>query len=157
MRIAVFADTHGNKSYFKQALTLMRGCDKLVFLGDGLDDTEYFKKATGLPIVAVRGNNDYSTDAPWSETFTASGVKIFCTHGHRYHVKSDLLRLYLAGAEVGANVVLFAHTHRPVVTNENGILMINPGSLGDPRSLLRPSLVLLDVNDGACSGRVVEA
>lgn len=156
MKIAVFADTHGNKNYFKQAAYLMKGCDKIIFLGDGIDDIEYFKGYMDLPVMCVRGNNDYGSDAPLSMTLKEAGTSLFCTHGHKHYVKTDLLRLYLAGAEAGANAVLFAHTHRPLIINENGILLINPGSLGDPRGLVRPSFVILDVNDGLCSPQLVE-
>ena len=43
----------------------------------------------------------------------------------------------------------YGHTHRPVVEEEDGILVINPGSLTFPRQQgRRPSYAVMDVEEG---------
>ena len=45
--------------------------------------------------------------------------------------------------------VIYGHTHRPVVEEEDGILVINPGSLTFPRQQgRRPSYAVMDVEEG---------
>lgn len=58
------------------------------------------------------------------------GVKILLCHGHRYHVKSTLLPLYLAARENGVRLALFGHTHTALLEEKDGITLLNPGSCG---------------------------
>ena len=48
----------------------------------------------------------------------------------------------------GADIVLFGHTHRPVIdTSEEGIIAVNPGSLSYPRQDGRkPSYALMEID-----------
>ena len=41
--------------------------------------------------------------------------------------------LYRVAQERDFDLVFFGHTHRPVVINENGYYIVNPGSLSYPR------------------------
>ena len=50
-----------------------------------------------------------------------------------YNVKYGLADLVRAGQEMQANVVLFGHTHIPMVDYREGMHLMNPGSLGMPR------------------------
>ena len=36
------------------------------------------------------------------------------------------------GKEVGADIVLFGHTHEPFKEEKNGIILMNPGSIAKP-------------------------
>ena len=50
----------------------------------------------------------------------------------------------------GADIVLFGHTHRPVIDTEGEVIAVNPGSLSYPRQEGRkPSyaVMVLDEND----------
>ena len=53
------------------------------------------------------------------------------THGHRYQVKLSPYRAILAVREAGARILLFGHTHRPLVDMRGKTLFLNPGSIGD--------------------------
>jgi len=46
--------------------------------------------------------------------------------------------------EVGANVVLFGHSHVPLCTEERGVLFLNPGSLQLPRGYHQPTYACLE-------------
>ena len=67
---------------------------------------------------------------------------IMCTHGHLYGVKTGLTALSYAADEIGADIVLYGHTHIPDITNYNNKWFINPGSLGRPLSPVRTYCIL---------------
>ena len=62
------------------------------------------------------------------------------------HGKVDnLMRAVWAARECGTQVLLFGHTHRPMVDNDGALLVLNPGAAGDP---LRPTCGLLTIENG---------
>ena len=79
--------------------------------------------------LAVRGNCDFGSTLPPVGDFTAEGVKIFYTHGHLYGVKSGRYTIVCAARERGAQVLLHGHTHNAYTDYEDGLYMMNPGSL----------------------------
>jgi putative phosphoesterase len=42
-------------------------------------------------------------------------------------------------------VVIYGHTHRPLVEKQDGILYVNPGSAVQPRHGYPPSVALLEI------------
>ena len=49
----------------------------------------------------------------------------------------------------GADIVVYGHTHRPVVDRSGGVIAVNPGSLSYPRQDgRRPSYVLMEAEGG---------
>ena len=58
-------------------------------------------------------------------------IKILLTHGHYEHVKFGLERLKLKAKLNEADICIFGHTHERYMMVDQGILFINPGSLGD--------------------------
>lgn len=148
-RIAIISDTHGNGSYLKRAATKMKDCSLLIHLGDGVEQADYFATRLGIPTVCVRGNNDWSPDLPDFSVLVEEGVRIFCTHGHRYRVYSDLLNLSYAAMEKECAVALYGHTHCPNAEWSNGVFLLNPGSLGQTKGLYPISMAILTVDKGA--------
>lgn len=41
------------------------------------------------------------------------------------------------GEELGANIILFGHTHVPLILEEDNIRIMNPGSVSYPRGVDR--------------------
>ena len=142
MKCIVFSDSHGFTSFMDKAINLHKDAEVIFFLGDGLSDAEIvasrFKDKAWL---FVRGNCDYSSvafgaTAEKTSSITLEGKRIVFTHGDLYGVKygeDGLLRL--AESRSG-DIVLFGHTHIPferyVPTEESGIYLFNPGSIGAP-------------------------
>ena len=130
MNIYAFSDTH-NSLMADRFLSLAQAADAIVFCGDGTKTLEDLRAVAACPILAVRGNCDFSGKdvdfAVWE------GHKIMCTHGHNYDVKYSLDTLDRAAAEAGADIVFYGHTHVPDITHLNGRWLINPGSLTRPR------------------------
>lgn len=130
MRILVVSDTHGNYPLLVQVVKAAGPIDLLIHAGDsGKDLTNLTRDFPTLSLVAVAGNCDPFSSLPRERFFSAGGYKIFLTHGDRYRVKGDLLRLSLEAQARKVNVVVFGHTHVPLIHYEQGILFFNPGSL----------------------------
>ena len=105
-----------------------------------------------LPMEGVPGNCDYgSCDQP-ERLIELGGVRILMLHGHTRGVKSDVMRAVWAARECGAQVLLFGHTHRPLVDNDGALLVLNPGAAGDP---LHPTCGILTIENGRADVRTL--
>ena len=55
------------------------------------------------------------------------------THGHMYGVSMGYQRIREEGIERGVDAVMFGHTHRPMLEEDEDLILLNPGSLSYPR------------------------
>lgn len=146
MLVAVVSDTHRHSHVFNQIIELSKDTDMMIHLGDNLEDARELEKSYKGNIISVKGNCDFMNSAP-SERIEIIGEKrIFITHGHKYDVKYDLLRLKYRAIEVEADIVLFGHTHQSLALYEQGIWFINPGSAALPRDSSK-SIAMLEVGN----------
>ena len=129
MRIIVISDSHGFEEGIRQVLNRRRGADLLIFLGDGYRDLEAIRYETNIPVKAVAGNGDFFCNAPLTEQMVLEGKRFFCTHGHMYHVKFGTENLIKAAKEQNTDILLYGHTHIVQNTYEDGMYILNPGSL----------------------------
>ena len=134
MRILVVSDTHGNLMNLRKAVLAQPTAEIIVHLGDGEEEVWSVKKSfPEKTFYQVKGNCDWASALPVESTIlldTPLGrVKIFYTHGHLYGVKSGLYQLVCSAREQKATVVLFGHTHQPLCDYEDGLYLLNPGSL----------------------------
>ena len=128
MRILVCSDSHGRRDRLILALEQQPQAEILVFLGDGAGDADFFAREPGRQAYLVRGNCDFASGGlPLWEEFTVLDKKILCTHGHYSYVKYGLGELLRTGRDRGADLVLFGHTHTPLIHYEDGITLFNPG------------------------------
>ena len=130
MKILVFSDSHSYIDLMEAAIGQEKP-DHVLHLGDYERDYRQIRdKYPGIPMMNVAGNCDFGTDTP--DTFLAkiAGIRIFMTHGHRYYVKSQYLRVVYAAQEENANVLLFGHTHRAECFREKDMWVMNPGAAG---------------------------
>lgn len=135
MKIIVVSDSHGNNKYVLEKLLEMEKPDMLFYLGDYVDDGEIISKALGIESIIVKGNGDYfNRKYKEDELVEIKNKKIFLTHGHKYNVESGLTNLYYKGLELGADIVLFGHTHIPIIEIKEDIIIMNPGSAFIPRT-----------------------
>jgi len=136
-RIIAVSDSHGLIVNLQDAARLALGIDKVdvfIHLGDGAADFEAIRPLLlgyqpDMQLISVRGNCDFSSNAPYLEEVMINGRKIIATHGHLYHVKQGLSRLSYAARERNASVVFFGHTHESLMEEAYGIWMINPGAV----------------------------
>jgi putative phosphoesterase len=148
MDILIFSDSHGDTAGIRQMLRQqIHRPDAIFFLGDGLRDTDQLSPIDPS-LYRVYGNCDWfsAEEAPFEIVMALGGHVIFATHGHLYHAKETEHALLAHAAEVGADIVLFGHTHMPTlkvipagtafasitrgtVTCPHPIYLFNPGSL----------------------------
>ena len=145
MKILVVSDSHGKVDNLIRAVELTHP-DYVLHLGDCQRDLEKLRQTFPmLPMEGVPGNCDYgSCDQP-ERLIELGGVRILMLHGHTRGVKSSPMSALYAAKEYGAQVLLFGHTHRPMVDNDGALLVLNPGAAGDP---LRPTCGLLTIENG---------
>ena len=129
MKVLVISDTHGAANRAFLAHTLSEPVDMIIHLGDGCADAELLREALDVPVMHVAGNCDYGANAPRERVWECDGKRILLTHGDAYRVKSGLDRIRQRAEEIGADAVLFGHTHHAMLENNPGLLLLNPGAL----------------------------
>lgn len=135
-KIAIVSDTHGNWKRAVEEIQKELGITHFVFLGDYARDGEAIAEALEIPAYIVRGNCDNMSDGLAEQNISLGEWKIFICHGDRYGVKSGLQNIYYRGEELGADFVLYGHTHISVYEPGN-VTLINPGSLSERNFLMK--------------------
>lgn len=148
LRVLVVSDNHGSVNRLRYLLQIEGHIDAMVHCGDFEGSEEYIKSMVDCPLYMVKGNNDFFSKLPSEMTFMLGDKRCFLTHGHGYAVGFDRKNIAQAGRERGADIVFFGHSHRPV-TEVDGLLLINPGSLTYPRQEGGcPTYVILEIEEG---------
>jgi putative phosphoesterase len=147
--ILVISDSHGDIAALSAVLKWTKNTvlDAAVFLGDGADDLTVASEQTGFSLSwhRVRGNGDYDSFSPDNIVMeTPSSRKIFLSHGNRLRVREGKRVIADAARRAGAEAALFGHTHIPYCDTVDGIFLLNPGSIGRPRSDSGPSFAILE-------------
>lgn len=131
MKALVISDNHGDRQILEQVVTAWQDkVDLMIHCGDSeIDEADPLMRN----FTCVAGNNDWHLGYQPNQLVTVGGQHFFVTHGHHYRVNFSLTPLMLKGAEAGADVVCYGHTHQLAATTDRGMLLINPGSISLPR------------------------
>ena len=151
MKILVASDSHGNTQALLDAV-FDESPQLILHLGDYERDCD--KLRTVFPQVtvrAVRGNGDHRSHEPEYDEFVTENKRIFMTHGHLYGVKTGLDAVLNAGFQRCADILLYGHTHRAFHQVIDGMLVVNPGSIG----LEAKTYAVLEIEHGAINCRIV--
>ena len=155
MKLLVLSDSHGNIDNMARAVALTQP-RHILHLGDCLRDAwELYTLFPAIPLDTVPGNCDWgSFDTP-ERLLEFDGVRVLMMHGHTRNVKSTPLSAQYAARECGADILLFGHTHRPLVDYDGTLYTMNPGAISDPR---RPTYGLVTIENGKahCATFVLE-
>jgi putative phosphoesterase len=81
----------------------------------------------------------YLANLPLTAERTVDGVRFFLCHAVPSdplftYCRQDLLRWREEVANLGADIILVGHTHLPFELEAGGRLVVNPGSLGQPKN-----------------------
>lgn len=122
--------------------------DRIIHLGDFVSDAKDLESIyTGIPIDYVKGNCDYfESSTPREKILNLSGKRILLTHGHYYNVKDDYYTIGQVGMERAVELVLFGHTHRAYLGYEKDVMLLNPGSISEPRGSGKPSYAIIEID-----------
>jgi putative phosphoesterase len=146
----VLADTHiprraralpeGLSSYLREA-------DLVLHAGDLLQTSVLDELSAYAPILAVRGNVDLpEVDLPETLEFSFGGAKIAMIHDSG---RKEGRRKRLKKRFPEARIVVFGHSHVPFLEDEDGLLLLNPGSPTDRRRQPHHTFALLRAEEGS--------
>jgi len=131
--------------------------DMFLFLGDCIDDFIDFQHIfSEKKFFFVNGNCDFFSSEPSERIVEAAGKKIFMTHGHRFGVKSGHQRVLSEAVARGADICLYGHSHKPHIAFEQGIHLMNPGSISLPRGVKYPSYGVIEIEGDKVNTSIVE-
>lgn len=153
MKVGIISDTHGllRPPVFEH----FDGVEHILHAGD-LGPLDLLAELEAIaPVTIVWGNTDgmeVRARVPETARVTLGGIEAVVTHGHQFGSPTPRR---LAGAHPGAGLVVFGHSHQPVVERIGDTLVVNPGSAG-PRRFSQPvTLVIADVEDGRIEARLI--
>ena len=146
MKLLVFSDSHGNTALMERETALQRP-DMVLHLGDVVRDARTLaRRFPDVPMACVPGNCDaYVPDLPEKRLLEVEGKKLLMTHGHIYHVKSDIGTAVYAAQEARADVLLFGHTHQALCDRQGPLWILNPGSI---RGNFHPTYGVITLENG---------
>lgn len=147
MRVLICSDTHKKHENFIKVIENEGPFDLLIHCGDTEGGEYLISQAAGCHCEMVLGNNDYFSALPREALFQLGGKTVWVVHGHTYYVSLNLETIKEEARLRGADVVMFGHTHRPVIDDSDDVLCINPGSLSYPRQMdHRPTYIILTID-----------
>ena len=133
MKILVLSDSHSSLSFMRRCIEAVKP-DWMIHLGDHYDDAEAMtEEYPDIPMVHVPGNCDRyrcPLDARELLCYPVGGVKMMMTHGHNYGVKMGTGALTAEARRLGAQAVLYGHTHVADCRLETDLWVLNPGTCG---------------------------
>ena len=146
--IGVISDTHGLLR--PEAVTALHGVEMILHAGD-IGKPEILDELNKIaPVTAVRGNNDtgdWARDIPDRQHLEINGVSIYMLH--------DLKEFNSADEAIDADVLIFGHSHKPMIEERDGVVHLNPGSAGPRRFRLPVTVALLNV-EGQVSAEIID-
>ena len=131
-RLIVISDTHGSTKGIEKLLPLIAENDYVIHLGDGAGDMREVMNLYPDKVYLCAGNCDFFSTLPFEGTLDVEQLRIMYCHGHRYGVKRDLEVIAEAAKARGYDIVLYGHTHSALITEIDGVTLINPGTLRYP-------------------------
>ena len=152
----VIADTHiprRARALPESLLSHLEQADLILHAGDLMDPTLLDDLAAHAPVLAVRGSLDLpEAKLPEVLQFEFGGVKVAMIHdsGPKKGRRSRMRRRFPE-----ARVVVFGHSHIPWQEDEDGLLLLNPGSPTDRRRQPVHTFALLRVEDGKVGAEVL--
>lgn len=134
IKIAVISDTHGLIQYISDIFETEGKIDYMIHLGDNYSDIDLIRKEyPDLKIYYIMGNHDMDWMEPKEVLFKIDNLRIYATHGQNMNIKLGTGFLVKRAKEVNADIAMFGHSHIQKCICEDGVILINPGSISEPR------------------------
>ena len=147
MRLGIIADTHGLLR--PEVFDVFSQVDRILHAGD-IGPAELLAELESIaPVTAVYGNcdgMDIRARVPELVQVRIEGFDFLLIHGHQLGAPTPekLNRAY-----PGAEVIIFGHTHRPLLTIVDEVVTVmNPGGAGARRFDLPPSVGIMELEAG---------
>lgn len=147
MRVLIVSDTHRKNDNFFTVVDREKPLDMVIHCGDAEGSEYAIAQAAECQVEIVSGNNDFFSDLPREREFQIGKYKVWLVHGHNYYVSMGNEMLKQEAACKGVDIVMYGHTHRPVIDLEGPVIAVNPGSLTYPRQdNKRPSYIIMELD-----------
>lgn len=147
MRIGLISDTHGRLR--TEVFDRLAGVERILHAGDIGPPDLIAELETIAPVTAVSGNTDgfdVRDRVPRVAELELAGRRVVVVHGDQLGSPTpEALRL----AHPDARVIVYGHTHRPLIDETDGVLVVNPGSAGAARFGIAPSVAILTLGESA--------
>ncbi len=154
VRIGVISDTHGllRPDVFHH----LEGVERILHAGDVGPAELLVELEAVAPVTAVYGNTDdleLRERLQEVERLELGGVRAVLLHGDQLGTPTPE---GLARAYPDADLVVYGHTHRPLIQTVGSTLTLNPGSAGPRRFRLPATLSVLELDDGGPRAQIIE-
>ena len=130
MKYLIISDLHipeRAKEIPKKILEEAKKTDGIICAGDFTSKEVYDKlKSANKNLIAVRGNCD-RLNLPDVTSFEEKGKKIGIIHSHHLG-RGNINAIFELAKSRGFDILIFGHTHKPLIEKKESILLINPGS-----------------------------
>lgn len=147
MKILIVSDTHRSNDNLKKVIKKVGSVAMVIHCGDTEGTEHETVELVGCPVKIVAGNNDFFCDLPRELEFMIGKYKVWLTHGHNYMVSMGNTVIKREARMRDVDIVLYGHTHKPVVEIDNNLFAVNPGSLTYPRQDGgRPSYCIMEID-----------
>jgi hypothetical protein len=147
MRLGIIADTHGLLR--PEVFDIFREVDEILHAGDIGPPDLLLELQAMAPVTAVYGNCDgweLRSRLPAVVRRRIEGLDFVLTHGDQFGTPTPEA-LHRAYPE--AEVIVFGHTHRPLVTTVDLVVTVmNPGGAGRRRFNLPASVGIMELEPG---------
>ncbi len=158
VRIAVISDTHlprGDRVLPSALLDECAAGDLTLHAGDVVAAPVWAELEAYGRVLGVRGNGDEHDlwlRLPQTRTFEIGGARIGMIHDSG---RADGRASRLAGVFPGCDVVIFGHSHVPLVEQRGPQLLLNPGSAVDKRRQPTCTMARLWIREGRITAELL--
>lgn len=159
MRIGVISDTHipgRAHSLPRRVFEVFEEVDLILHAGDFVTPAVLEELSTVAETRGVAGNIDDSSihdSLPETVVIDLDGIRVGMVHDSGL---SKGRRQRMISKFPGCRVVVFGHSHQPLLEDEQGLMLLNPGSACDPRSAKTATVALLTIRDAHPEAELIE-
>jgi len=132
------------------------GVEHILHAGDFGDVAILDELSALAPVTGVWGNVDGSDVRRRTREIAEielGGARVVVLHGMQLGAPTPEKA---AAAYPDATLVVFGHSHNPVIRQVGSVLAVNPGSAGCPRFRDPVTVALAEIADGEVTARLVE-
>lgn len=148
MKILIVSDTHKHNENLEKLLKRLGRIDLLIHLGDAEGSEDYIEAIAGCPVEIIAGNNDFFSRLDREKELKIGRYRILITHGHYYYASLGTEHLKTEAISRQFDIVMFGHTHRPLLETQDNITLLNPGSISFPRQEGRkPTYAIMEIDE----------
>lgn len=154
MKVGIISDTHGLLR--PEVFEVFAEVEHVLHAGDVGPADLLVELEAIAPVTAVWGNVDgweVRGRVPEVARVDLGGVRVTVVHGMQVGSPTPAR---IVAAYPDADLVVFGHSHRPVIERVGATLAVNPGSAGRRRFRDPVTVALAELAPGRTSARLVE-